>query len=269
MTDGNELASGTTVTNGRTLASGIEMTNGSGVAKSHLKSLHDTQVSVEKFRISLSNRVSALSRGVDDAERPVPAIYADLARMADEMEAQIDKEIARGLADIPVWDHWLSHVKGVGPSLAGQMLALLLPPAPLYGPSSWYKAAGLAPEQRPDGLMRLPRARAGEGKITYHPWLRRCLWNLATSFVRNGGYYRTTYEARKAELVAAHSGDEQWPLHRLDSVARWKMVKLFLAHLWERWLEAEGQGEGRRAYVIDKLGHHYQAPPEWSGNGKI
>ena len=116
--------------------------------------------------------------------------------------------------------------------------------------------------------MRLPRPRAGGGKITYHPWLRRCLHNVATSFVRNGGYYREVYDEGKARLTAFHEGDENWPPHRLDAVARWKTVKLFLAHLWEKWLESEGQN-GRRAYVVDQLGHSYKAPPEPNGDGKL
>ena len=226
----------------------------------HLKDLHQTQVSVEKLRIALSNRVSALDRGVDDAERPVPEVYSRLTEMMDGMEHLIDAEIAQELKRWPVYEQWLKHVKGVGPSLAGQMLALLLPALPDRGPSTWYKAAGLVPSDV-DGIQRLPRPRTGEGKITYHPWLRRCLWNLATSFVRNGGYYREAYDGYKGELTNRHTGDESWPPHRLDSVARWKTVKFFLSHLWEKMLESHGQ-DGRRAYVVDKLGHHYVAPPE-------
>ena len=233
----------------------------------HMKSLHQTQVSLEKFRIQLSNRVSALSRGVDEAEMPVPEVYAALTLQAEAMEGMLDKEIAGELHHWPVWNDWLKHVKGIGPSLAGQMLALLLPPLVDRGPSTWYKAAGLAPSEY-EGKMRLPRPRKDGGKITYHPWLRRCLHNVATSFVRNGGYYREVYDEGKARLTALHEGDEAWPPHRLDAVARWKTVKLFLAHLWEKWLESEGQ-DGRRAYVVDQLGHHYQAPPEPTGNGKL
>lgn len=209
--------------------------------KSPLRYLHDTQVSLEKFRIQLGNRVSAIARGVDDAERPVPEAYDRVRVLAEQMETEIDKAIKDELASWPVWDQWLRHVKGIGPSLAGQMLALLLPPLPDKGPSSWYKAAGLSPEVRPDGLHRLPRARKGEGKITYHPWLRRCLYNVATSFVRNGGYYRTAYERQKARVLEnAQRDPDQWPPHRIDSTARWIVVKLFLSHLWDAWCAAEG-----------------------------
>lgn len=236
---------------------------------SPLRYLHDTQVSLEKFRIGIGNRVSAMARGVDGAERPVPEAYGRVFELAQQMEDQIDTAIGSELKNWPVYREWLSHIKGIGPSLSGQMLALLLPPIPTKGPSSWYKAAGLAPEQRPDGLMRLPRARAGEGKITYHPWLRRCLYNVATSFVRSGGYYRDVYDRAKARLVELHRNDtDHWPPHRLDSVARWETVKLFLSHLWEAWCEIEGI-ERRQAYAIEKLGHQYIPRPMPQGKGKL
>jgi hypothetical protein len=237
--------------------------------RSPLRYLHDTQVSLEKFRIALSNRTSAIERGVDEQVAPVPDVYGRLASMAADMEQEVDRAIATELTSWPVYSSWLRHVKGIGPSLSGQILALLLPPIPTKGPSSWYKAAGLAPEERPDGLSRLPRARAGEGKITYHPWLRRCLYNVATSFVRNGGYYRTMYEQFKARFQEQHAGDDEWPPIRIDRVARWKTVKLFLAHLWEAWCEVEGIIP-RRPYVIDVLGHGGYIPrPLVNGTGKI
>lgn len=266
MKEENAIASDRKLTTEWNMASGESMKKG-GIMATELRLLYDTQVSVQKLRISLGNRVSALERGVDSVELPTPQVYADLAAMAEGMESRINKAIAAELKMYPVWDSWLSHVRGIGPLLAGQMLSLLLPPLEERGPSTWYKAAGLAPSEH-SGLMRLPRPRAGEGKITYHPWLRRCLWNVGTSFVRNGAFYRDVYDTAKQELVAKHTGDESWPPHRLDSVARWKMVKLFLAHLWEEWLAADGK-TGRRAYVIDKLGHHYVAPPQRTGTARI
>jgi len=264
---------------------------------SPLRHLHDTQVSLEKFRIALGNRCSALSRGVDEAARPVPEVYERLHQMATDMEKEIDVAIAAELDKWPVYRSWLSHVKGIGPSLAGQMLALLLPPIPSKGPSSWYKAAGLAPELRPDGLTRLPRPSRvrcpecssttfqqkqgektctecgrplakGEGKVSYHPWLRRCLYNVGTSFVRNGGYYRVIYEQTKERLQHLHEGDKDWPPIRVDRTARWKMVKVFLAHLWEAWSEVEGI-PARLPYVVETYGHQYIPRPLPTGDGKI
>lgn len=271
---------------------------------SPLRHLHNTQTSLEKFRISIGNRVSAIERGDDDVKRPVPMVYQRVLDLAKEMEHEIDTSIAEELKQWSVYNEWLKHVKGIGPSLSGQMLALLLPPLPTKGPSSWYKAAGLVAEVRQtcgkmmdshfviddiemwrcpdhpnqfsqvDGVecpepteRRLPRPRAGEGKITYHPWLRRCLYNVATSFVRSGGYYREVYDRAKAQMVQYHSGDPNWPAYRIDSAARWKMIKLFLSHLWEAWCDAEGI-QKRVPYVVERLGHQYIPRPMPREDGK-
>ena len=216
----------------------------------------------------MGNRVAAVERQVDDLDEATADLYNRLYAQAELWEEEIDAHLARYVAQIPVWDHWLSHVRGIGPALAASLIVLLLPPLPDAGPSTWYKAAGLVPELRPDGTMRLPRARAGEGKTTYHRWLRRSLYNVATSFVRVGGYYRATYDREYKRLSERHAGDENWPRHRIDDAARWAMIKLFLSHLWEKWLEAEGQ-PSRRAYVIEVLGHHYIPPPEPTDGKKV
>jgi hypothetical protein len=225
-----------------------------------LKLMHDTQVSIEKIRIAASNRVYALTSGRDDADSDIIRAYVGLTDELARRELEFEELMVREAEKFPVYDAWLRHVKGIGPALASQMLAMLLPPLPERGPSTWYKASGLTVEEH-DGQSRLPRARAGQEGLPYYPRLRRCLHNVATSFVRVGGYYREVYDTRKARLQAQHAGDEKWPPHRIDAVARWIMVKLFLAHLWEVWLETEGV-TGRRAYVIDVLGHpHYEPPP--------
>lgn len=240
---------------------------------SPLRNLHDTAASIEKARISVGNRIDALKRGVDGAVRPVPEIYEEVMDMLVAVEHRIDEGIIEELRPYAVWNTWLSHVRGVGPSLGGQLLALLLPPLADRGPSTWYKAAGLVAELQPDGLMRLPRPRKDGGKITYHPRLRRDLWNLAKSFVMVGGYYRTIYDQNKARLTEKHRDEpEIWPPHRIEAASRWATVKLFLSHLYSEWLIADGLSSGdeeRRSYVVDVLGHHYIPAPKWDGKRKI
>ncbi|KKL96757.1 hypothetical protein LCGC14_1841330 [marine sediment metagenome] len=308
-----------------------------------LRGLHDTRQSIQKARVQMGNRISALEKGVDTATDPIPEVYTRSANALEGIEHDIDLAIIKELGIWHVWNAWLCHVKGIGPSLAGQMLALLLPPLAERGPSTWYKAAGLAPELRPDGTYRLPRARAGEGKTTHHRMLRRCLYNVGTSFVRNGGFYREQYDTGKRRLFRQHMwdgerllagwesvgvearpafmaehfseetlrkawkpadkkkdgivvrtadevfadqgamptmalavaltglSDEQWPMHRLESASRWRMVKLFLSHLWEEWLITTGvaTADQRQAYVLSMGGHHYIAPPQYDGENKI
>lgn len=263
------------------------------IEETPLKFLHNTQQSLEKFRIQMNNRVSAIERGVDENNKPVPQIYAILLEQAQTMEATVDKAIDTELKNWPVYNEWLRHVKGIGPSLSGQLLALLIPPVPWKGPSMWIKAAGLAPQLRvnkecplhgdnpnadlweqPDNLEhctcehRLPRPRAGEGKITYHPGLRRCLYNVATSFVRNGGYYREAYEINKRRLLGQHSGQAAWPPYRIDSAARWATIKLFLCHLFEAYAATLGFTP-RTPYVVEKFGHQLIPRPLPDGKSKM
>lgn len=208
---------------------------------SALRHLQDVQQALEKTRIGMGNRISAWHRNNPDTELPKSLeMMIDLHDKLLEIEERSETLIGDELLEYPIWNEWLRHVKGVGPAYGGQLLSYLLPPLPTKGPSSWYKACGLYPQERPDGQYRLPRPRKGEGKVTYHPYMRRNLYNLATSFVRSGGYYREMYDRSKERLVALHEGDTNWPKGRIDSVARWVTIKLFLAHLWEKWCEVEG-----------------------------
>jgi hypothetical protein len=237
--------------------------------KQALKGLVQTAASVEKLRVAMGNRISALERGVDSASGPVPPIYGEIMVGLEHLEDLIDVAVEDAVSKLPVYNLWLRHIKGIGPALAAQMLAFLLPPKDGLGVGTWYKATGLTPQwQEKEGQWRLPRDRAGD-QAHHHRYMRRCLHNVATSMVRVGGFYRQVYDDQKSRLVAAHQGDAAWPPHRLDDTARWITVKLLLSHLWHKWAEIEGVAI-RPPYVIEVLGHTgYVPPPEPNGNGKI
>ena len=105
---------------------------------------------------------------------------------------------------------------------------------------------------------RMPHLVKGE-KVTYHRWLRRCLWLTSRSFMMTGGYYKTVYVQQVTRLTLLHS---DWPKIRASQVARWITVKLFLSHLYEKWLQALDIPYERRIYAERVLGHTYIAPPE-------
>ena len=48
-------------------------------------------------------------------------------------------------------------------------------------------------------------------------------------------------------------------LKHLDNMSVRKMIKLWLAHLWEVTRKAQGLPV-RASYVVEKLGHHYIPP---------
>ena len=208
---------------------------------SPLRYLYDTSVQIERVRIGMGNRLSAIERGADTSTEEVPPIYGEIQAMFEDMEARLERSMVVEMRQrYPVYDAWLKHVKGVGPALASQLLSLLLPPLPEKGPSSWYRAAGLYGEERPDGTRRIPIARKGEGKVTYHRWLRRCLHNLGESFVRTGGYYREVYDRTKRRLYRQHS----WKAEAL--LTRWESVGV---EARREWLETQYGEEGNYPFT--------------------
>lgn len=234
-----------------------------------LKGLVETQRSIEKARVALGNRLSALGR--DDEAKDVLdpeaiEMYKSLHTSLITNELECERHIKRLLAQHPVWP-WMTRVKGMGPSLGGKLLALLLPPLEGRGPSTWYKAAGLYVVER-DGQSHIPRRTKGE-KITWHPHLRTTCYLIGESFVRTGGYYRERYDEFKAAFLARHEGDEAWPPWRIDRVARIRTVKLFLSHAYRQWADESGV-EITEPYPIQILGHTGMLPvPDPDGGGVI
>ena len=255
------------------------------------------QAILERGRISADNQ----KRGVEDEE--VLALYDEMGRELAGLEERVESVMAQRVKQHPAWP-WLSKVKGVGPQMAALLLAYLLPPKPEYGPSSWYKAGGLYVIQGEDGqshLNRYSHLKDGQ-RADWHPRLRRNLWLAGGCLLRAQGFYYSFYTQVKDAMARKHMGDATWlpPCKpcggtgrvegvatlvreeetvvqgcapcagrgylqgRVHAVAQWKMVKLFLAHLWEVWSKAEGL-ETREPYPMEILGHVKIMVPEDGG----
>ena len=222
-----------------------------------LNKLVHLQAVLERGRISAGNQ----RLGIDDLTVGImyDAVTSTLAKLEQETKDLIAQEVKQH----PAW-YWMEKVKGIGPQTASLMLAYLLPPIPEKGPSSWYKAAGLyaipvegknGPESR---MPRYQHLKSGE-KATWHPRLRRNLYVVGTSLMRAGGFYYDFYIQAKEAYTNKHP---DWK-GRNHAVAFWKMVKLFLAHLYEVWAQAEGV-EVRGPYPMEILGHVKIEVP-WEG----
>lgn len=221
-----------------------------------LAALARTHAVIERARISVNNQSKAPY--LTDEQR---LYYREIAEVMEALEERCEKQLAKLVKQHPTW-HWLSQVKGIGPQTAALLLGYLLPPRADKGPSSWYKAAGLAPIET-EGGARLPRyglLPKGQ-RASWHPRLRRNLYVVAECLIRGRGYYYQRYLEFKEALTR---GRQDWPAWRVHRVASWKMVKLFLSHLWEVWCKAEGI-PCRGPYPIVILGHDRVLPVPWEG----
>lgn len=212
---------------------------------------------IQKARIQFGNRVDAIEREVDDpADSDQYKIAKSWYEQFETLEKLLDEQIGELVEEQPLYAH-VSAVKGVGPLLAAQMMAMIDVSKAPYVSSLW-KFAGFAP-----GYDRLEKGK----KAPYNTRLRLVCYKVATSFMRLGSPYRAEYDRAREHYEETHP---DWTDGHKNQAAKRKMMKLFLSHYWERARQVRGL-ETRRVYVQEHLGHnHISKPedygwPEWDG----
>lgn len=191
-----------------------------------LAHLEQLRQQVQRHRIQMGNRLAAIERGDSQGNAEVATHFAE---RFNGIEDELSAMIARTVKEHPVWP-WMDAVKGIGPGLAGAILA----PIDITRANSisalWkYAGQGVSDGER-------DRPRKGE-KLPYNAGLKRNCYLVATSFMRASSPYRAVYDETK-EYYQANRPD--WTAGHVDMAAKRKMVKLFLAHLWVVWRDAEG-----------------------------
>lgn len=207
----------------------------------------DLYYQVQKIRIALGNRVDAIVRGVDrgDLDR--------LKRWYDQflkLEEQVEREMAHEVQSHPV-HRWLTSIKGIGPTLASKLIALVGPDECMAArdtPSKLWAFAGLAPGRK---LVK------GQ-KSPYNRRLKSLMYVIGTSILKARGPVARYYYAAK-EYYQANRPD--WTPSHVHLAAMRKMSKVILACLWQVWREELGLPT-RELYVVEKLGHQNVVRPE-------
>ena len=258
------------------------------------QSYEDTQ----RNRIAIGNRILAYERclqygsgasvkEIKDAKvttamirkiskkSPVRSL-ADLHADYLTQEAKIQRNMTLALRTDPVWNAWLSYVKGAGPVLACKIgshirvspsvRTLLDPttgeitevPAPYADtPSALIRHAGY-------GVVDGKRERSAKGvRNSFNKHLKTAVYLLGNSFIKcQSPYTKVYYQAKERyqEQNATRPKAEQRTKGHIHAMARAKMVKLFLAHLWVICREVEGLPT-RSPYVEEYLGHTHIISP--------
>ncbi|SRR5258706_4587435 len=211
-------------------------------------------------------------------------ILVDLYLDLEKNEAKQFRQLTAVLNPIPIYRHWLRDQDGVGPAMAGVLIAYFDPHKARHVSSFW-KYAGL--DTGPDGMGRSRRAehmvkreyldKNGDTKerdsLTYEPFLKTKLMGvLASSFMRCGAQpWRKVYDDYKHRLEtdpgrpkislvkwkalykAGKDVSQLWPPGRVNNAAKRYMVKLFLAAFWAEWRALEGLPVSL-PYPVDKMG---------------
>lgn len=244
----------------------------------HLDFLVKTQLAIEKIRIATQVRNSHLHlRGESDP------VCEELQQRVQAVEDFVDKTVADTIKSHPAYD-WFSRVKGVGRENIGKVISeIRIKPDPedpkkpyARHASSIHKFGGFDV----DGDGKAPRAEKGK-KLTFNRQLRTMSWRLATSLNRARGKYHEYFLKEKeryrkrflsngfkiipSEKLPTREGKKYEPegvisLGHLDNMAKRKMIKLFLSHLFVVWRQVEGL-PAEKPWVLEYGGHEHFIDP--------
>lgn len=174
------------------------------------------------------------------------------------------KHLEQALKNIPIWEHYLKDVRGIGAAMAGVIVSELDPYKATY-PSSFVKYAGLdvAKDGRGRGRFKEHLEKSEyldkDGKqqtklgITFNPFLKTKLTGvLGGSFLKAGGKYSEIYYEYKNRLENHPVHKEKTKGHRHNMANRY-MIKRFLIDLHVKWRALEGLPVSEE-YAVAKLG---------------
>lgn len=217
-----------------------------------LRWLADSYMQVQRTRIGMENRLRAYAQGSDDGNVLQHSTTLEVLTDLEAAEKKLAKLMNVAVKDHPAWP-WLSQVKGVSGVLGCKLLGLLdVTRAPHA--SSFWKFCGLAVVD--GGRDRLQK---GE-KAPYSKRAKTVMYLIASSFLRSNSPYRRVYDDAR---VYYEANRPDWTKAHQHQAALRKMEKLFLAHLWAVWREAEGLPVSQ-PYAAEKQGHaHVYTPDEF------
>lgn len=201
------------------------------------------------------------------------ALFQQYLSLEQQESDHTEKILPQQLQGIPVYDHYLAHVRGVGPLMAGVLLRYLDINKAKY-PSSFIKRAGLdvvlVPGQHPGEIVAqgrkaykthlVPRTytkRDGETietvGLSYEPFLKtKLIGVLGVSFLRSKSPYAQVYANYKHRIENMEQHKNKTPKHRHNMAVRY-MIKQFLVDFHQSWLEVLGK-DPKQTYAEAILG---------------
>lgn len=168
---------------------------------------------------------------------------------ADEGKATRDLDAA--VKDTEVWQKLFAHVEGVGPAIAGGLIAVIGNLRRFPTPEQLVSYCGVAVVTHDKHNNKLDRAtiqRRRSGEVAnYSNDARRCLWNFADQCnKRPGSVWGTHLLKIKSELRAKHpekiqernaKGKLVWRYTdgHILKMARWRLMTDFVWMIWIQW----------------------------------
>jgi len=220
--------------------------------------------------------------------QPLLKHYNDLVQTEENLKKQIEELIKKE----PIYKEYLKHIKGIGPILTANLIALI-DVSKFKNVSKLWAYTGLSAEhyvntcekghksitssQRltcpvrmtnekgkfevcgakivKSEYVREPMKRKTGYIVLYNKKLKVAMWKISQAFIKTNGNYRLLYDEYKAQYM---SREGMKKLHANNMAIR-KVEKIFLANLWSVWRHQLGL-DVPKPYVVEVLGHTLDPP---------
>jgi hypothetical protein len=201
-----------------------------------------------------SNRISA-KVDVQTHSKYKEQFEAMLVNIDNDIRAAFRTHVPQRVRD------WVSGVRGLAEVSVAQIMSEVDIRRATHRSSLWrYAGYGI------DSEGKIDRHKKGEPSC-FNSRLKTATYKVTSLQIRLSGPYARIYREAKHGYLTTRSSesalpkDQQWPLLRCELAARRKASKLFLAHLWEVWREAEGLPVSS-PFVKESDGHSFISPWE-------
>jgi len=200
------------------------------------------------------------------------AIFSDNAKYAltfKRLEADLVKQMVPRVEAEPIWQDYLSKLRGVGPLTSIRLICYLGDCERFDTISKLWAYCGFRVN---DGLAQ--RRKKGE-QSNWNPKLKKMGYQIGDVFVKQRTSYRDIYDKERERIRRQHPErvvyDDKWDgVHEVrwndghvHAMALRKMVKVFLANYWLYVRKMHGLPT-RMPYAMEYEGHTtFQAPEEF------
>jgi len=213
------------------------------------KFLIKSQINGETYISSASHILKAVLNVSEDIE-----ILIEVHNRLHEIEKWLYKKLDVWSEDHPLRKNYLNKVKGIGAVLSSGIIAYLSQPIlKAQHVSQIWSYCGLAPKQV--GMQRKGT------KLNYDPFLKSfVVFRLGRSLLMFNKFAKKLYDEFKEDAKRKHP---DWTKLHLHNHARRKVVKLFIASVWEVWRRMNNLPV-TEPYPIAVLGHETKITPlDW------
>lgn len=249
-----------------------------------VRRLYDAQ----KLRIQSDLRLQRLIREEIVLKEEAEKTFGQARKLEEDTEKEYERIVWREIRNERIVKEWLIRVRGIGPRLAGLLVALIGDIGKFSNVSKLWAYAGLH-------VVNGRAAKRSKGeRANWSDELKTTAWKIGKSFVKAGGPYAELYRTYKQYLIVRevrngnviwgaddkgkyapiHAPIEvmaraeemkapekpEWTLGRIDNMATRRTVKIFLSHLWDVWRTMEGLPTDG-PFVQERLGHESRLDP--------